>query len=74
MNLSAVRGQDILGTTWWTSVNSSATDAPMKLIFLLLQQHPPPKKKPTRQKATETGAKTKQQSKKITKPVTTQQN
>jgi hypothetical protein len=41
MNLSAVRGQYILGTDWCTSMNSPAADAPIKLIFLLLQ---PPSK------------------------------
>jgi len=30
MNLCAVRGQYILGTNWWTSVNISAAD-----IYLL---------------------------------------
>jgi len=50
MNLSAVTGQCIMGTNWWTSVNSSAVDAPMKLIFFLFQAPQKQQKQEQKQK------------------------
>jgi hypothetical protein len=58
MNLSAVRGQYILGTNWWTSVNNSAVGAPIKLIFSSSSPQKTPKQRQIKNRIKKTTAKT----------------